>query len=93
MTIGSRTLAYKGSSLYATIPGDIAENLGLKEGDQIIFIHEEGKDYAIIGTKSMLKFKNKELKSLAPGALGFLSGKVDEEDLDLILSELAKKQD
>lgn len=93
MTIGSRTLSYKGSSLYTTIPGDIVEKLQLKEGEQLIFIHEDGKDFAIIGTKSMLGFKNKELKKLAPGALGFLSGKVDDDDLDLIMSELAKKQD
>lgn len=93
MAIGSRTLAYKGASLYATIPNDIAEKLDLKEGDQLIFIHEDGKDFAIIGTKSMLKFKSNELKKLAPGALGFMSGKIDDDELDLIMSEIAKNQD
>lgn len=93
MTIITEDLGFWGSRLATKIPKEITEKLGLQEGDRIIFIHEDGKDYAIIGTKAMLKFKNKELKSLAPGALGFLSGKVDDDDLDLIMSELAKKQD
>lgn len=92
MTIITEDLGFWGTRLATKIPKEITEKLGLREGGNLIFIHEDGKKYAIIGTKDMLRFKDKDLKQIAPAALGLFSKKMDKEDLDLILREMGEKE-
>lgn len=94
MPIYSRTLVRKGGSLAITIPAKLAEKLGLQEGDQLAFIHKDGKNYAIVGNSSIFTVKDDDLKGLTDGALGlFGSEELSKEDIESMLKELAKEEE
>lgn len=94
MTVFARTLVRKGGSLATTIPSQVAERLKLNEGDQLVFVFRDGKNYAIIGTADMLTAKDKDLKEIAAGALGaFGSEKLEKEEIRVILKEMAKEEE
>lgn len=72
----------------------MADKLKLNEGDQLVFVFRDGKNYAIIGTADMLTAKDKDLKGIAAGALGvFDSDKLEKEEIIVILKEMAKEDE
>lgn len=94
MPLFARTLVRKGGSLAVTIPFKLANKLGLQEGQQLVFIHDEKRSYAIIGTGAILTAKDPDLKGLSDGVLGLLgTKKFNKGDIELILKELAKEEE
>lgn len=94
MPVFARTLVRKGGSLAVTIPFKVAEELGLQEGEQLVFMHKEKKNYVLIGGSGIVINLDDEVKRWFGSELGsFRSSNLDKEVIENLLREMAEEED
>ncbi len=93
MPVFARTLVRKGGSLAVTIPNKLVEELGLQEGEQLVFIHKENKNYILIGGGAVIINLDDNVKQWFGGEVAaFRSGKLDKNIVEQMLRKLAEEE-
>ncbi len=93
MPVYARTMVRKGGSLAVTIPNRLVEELGLKEGEQLVFIHKEKKNYVLIGDGAIIINLDDNVKQWFGGeVMAFRSGKLDKNIVEQLLRKLAEEE-